>query len=330
MNTDLPIIPAQGSTTAAEVDRLFLFLLVVSVIMSVLIGALLVFFAIRFRRQSEDFIPQPIVGSTRLEIAWMIGPLLVALVMFVWSASAYVKAIRPPDDADEVYVVAKQWMWKVQHPGGQREINTLHVPAGRPVKLIMTSEDVIHSFYVPEFRIKQDVLPGRYTTLWFEPTQPGTYHLFCAEYCGTGHSVMGGKVEVMEPEAFRRWQVENADGSLAREGAKQFRRFQCVRCHTGEAGAQGPSLEGIFRRRRPLADGTTVVVDEGYLRESILKPAAKVAAGYQPIMPTFEGQATEEEIVQLIAFIKALRPGETPPQINDSDPPQAKPKAGPQ
>ncbi|MFL5338543.1 MAG: cytochrome c oxidase subunit II [Gemmataceae bacterium] len=287
---------------------------------------LLIYFAIRFRRRSDDFVPKPTHGGTLLEVAWLAGPLAIALFIFVWASSVYVKMVRPPDDAMEVYVVGKQWMWKIQHAGGQREINTLHVPRGRPVRLIMTSEDVIHSFYVPAFRIKQDVLPGRYTTIWFEATRADTLRLYCAEYCGTGHSIMVGQVIVQEPDEFQRWLSGQAEGSMALEGRKLFQKLQCVTCHSADSGARAPVLEDLYRRRVPLQGGGSAVADEDYIRESILKPEAKIVDGFRPIMPTYQGQVSEDELLQLIAFIKALKPGQTPPRVEESAPPEVKAK----
>src|SRR5262245_11892981 len=227
MIAQISLFPEQASTAASEVDAVFGFIFAVSAFFSALIAVLLIYFAIRYRRRSETFIPRPMIGSVRLETAWILGPLALALVMFFWATSVYFKTVRPPDDALEIYVVGKQWMWKVQHPGGPREINTLHIPAGQPVKLLMTSEDVIHSFYVPAFRVKQDVLPGRYSSLWFEATRPGTYDLFCAEYCGAGHSLMVGSVVVMDPADYQQWLSGQAEGSMALEGRKLFLKLQC-------------------------------------------------------------------------------------------------------
>lgn len=230
---------------------------------------------------------------------------------------------RPPDDAMEIHVVGKQWMWKVQHLGGQREINQLHVPVGRPIKLTLTSQDVIHGFYVPAFRIHHDVLPNRYVTLWFEATKPGRYHLFCTQYCGTNHARMIGEIIVMEQIEFQAWLAQGPDGSLASEGRKLFQKLQCVSCHSGDAKSRAPVIEGIYNREVVLQDGRKVRADEAYLRESILNPDAKIVAGFQPIMPTYAGQVNEEEILQLITFLKALGPGQTPRRTEDFEPPSA-------
>jgi len=234
-------------------------------------------------------------------------PFGLAMVMYVWGASVFFTAVRPPPDALDVYVVGKQWMWKFQHTEGQREINDLHVPLGRSVRLTMTSEDVIHSFFVPAFRVKQDVLPGRYTTTWFNATKPGTYHLFCAEYCGTVHSGMIGHVVVMEPTQYESWLGTGAvEGSLASAGEKLFQDLACNTCHTGDAQARGPNLRGLLGRSVALEGGGTIIADETYIRESVLDPRAKIVAGFQPIMPTYQGLVTEEQLLSLVAYLKSL------------------------
>jgi cytochrome c oxidase subunit 2 len=229
------------------------------------------------------------------------------MVIFVWGAVIYFNERTPPRGATEIYVVAKQWMWKLQHEEGPREINELHVPVGRDVKMIMTSQDVIHSFYVPAFRIKQDVLPGRYTTAWFHATKAGTYHLFCAEYCGTMHSGMIGQVVVMEPAQYEAWMGGGgAMGSLASNGETIFQQLGCSTCHRSDTQGRGPNLVGLFGKRVQLEDGRTVIADENYIRESILSPAAKVVSGFKPIMPVFQGLVSEEQLSALVAYIKSL------------------------
>jgi cytochrome c oxidase subunit II len=308
MFSGFPLFPPQASTVAARVDALYFFLIGISTFFSILIASLVVVFAVRYRRRSAEEMPQPIHGSMVLELTWTVIPLVIALGTFVWSADVFVSTRRVPPGAMEVYVVGKRWMWKTQHMTGQREINELHVPVGVPVKLTMTSEDVIHSFYIPAFRIKQDVLPGRYTTQWFEATSAGEYHLFCAEYCGTKHSQMIGSIRVMEPGAFATWLSGGAAGSPAEEGAKLFQSLACITCHRADAQGRGPRLEGLFGRTVRLAGGQTVVADADYIRESILTPSAKVVEGYQPIMPTFQGLVSEEGILQLLAYIQSLPP----------------------
>jgi cytochrome c oxidase subunit II len=307
MWSGFPLFPEQASTFASRVDTLYFFMLALSVFFSLLIATLVVFFAVRYRRRSSGELPRPIHGSLALELTWTFIPLGLVLFIFLWSADLFVFAHRPPPGAMDVYVVGKRWMWKTQHMTGQREINELHVPVGIPVKLTLTSEDVIHSFFIPAFRVKQDAVPGMFTTIWFEATRPGRYHLFCAEYCGTKHSAMIGQIVVMEPAAFQTWLAGGAMGSPAAEGQKLFEMLACNTCHRGDAQGRGPRLEGLFGRPVSLADGSTVVANADYVRESIVSPSAKVAAGYQPIMPTFQGLVTEEGLMQLVAYIQSLQ-----------------------
>jgi cytochrome c oxidase subunit II len=307
MFTGFPLFPPQASTVAARVDHLYFFLIAVSTFFSLLIATLLVVFVVRYRRRAPGELPRPIHGSIALELTWTIIPLIIALGTFVWSADVFVEGRRVPPGAMEVYVVGKRWMWKTQHMTGQREINELHVPVGVPVRLTMTSEDVIHSFYIPAFRTKQDVLPGRYSTAWFQATATGDYHLFCAEYCGTKHSQMIGAIHVMEPAAFQTWLAGGATGSPAEEGSKLFQSLACITCHRADAQGRGPRLEGLFGRTVRLSTGETIVADADYIRESILNPTAKVVEGYQPIMPTFQGLVSEEGVMQLIAYIQSLQ-----------------------
>ena len=316
MEKSFPLFPDQASTIAPSVDHLLYYLLAVSIFFVVLIFTAIIYFAIKYRRRSETELPPEIHGSMKLEVAWSVIPLGLTMVMFVWGARIFFEMSRPPDDSLEIYVVAKQWMWKLQHKEGQREINELHIPLGRAVKLTMTSQDVIHSFYVPAFRTKQDVLPGRYTTTWFKPTKVGKYHLFCAEYCGTKHSGMIGWVEVMEPQDYQAWlSGGGASGSLADSGAQLFQDLACINCHHMDGHGRCPTLQGVFGSRVQLTNGQTVVADEGYIRESILQPNAKVVAGFEPIMPTFQGLVTEEGVLQLIEYVKSLstQTGTAPP-----------------
>jgi len=296
---------------AGRVDALYIFLLIVTGMMALLVFVLVIFFAARFRHRPGVRAEQ-IEGSTALEITWSAIPLLVFMVIFAWGAVVYFKERTPPADSTEVYVVAKQWMWKAEHAEGQREINELHVPVGRDVKLIMTSQDVIHSFYVPAFRIKQDVLPGRYTVEWFRATKPGVYHLFCAEYCGTQHSGMVGSIVVMEPAQYEAWINGGSTGPLSATGEKMFAELGCVTCHRTDIQGRGPNLQGVFGKPVQLEDGRTVTADENYLRECILDPGAKRVKGFQPIMPTFQGLVSEEQVNALVAYIKsisAVKPG---------------------
>jgi cytochrome c oxidase subunit 2 len=308
MWSDLPLFPEKASTVAGGVDSLYFFLVLVAGFFSVLIFSLVFFFALRYRRRAEGERPKPIWGSTALEVMWTVIPLILTMVMFGWGAALYFKNARSPAGTFEIYVVGKQWMWKLQHPEGPREINELHVPAGIPIRLIMTSEDVIHSFFIPAFRIKQDVLPNRYTTMWFHATRPGRYHLFCAEYCGNQHSGMGGWVYVMEPVEYQKWLSGGASAESMEEAGEQlFERLGCRTCHQADSSGRGPSLDGITGRTEKLDTGQTVVADESYLRESILNPRAKIVFGYKPLMPTFQGQVSEEQILQLIAYMKSLK-----------------------
>jgi cytochrome c oxidase subunit 2 len=307
MGTELPLFPVPASTMAGRVDALYLFLILVSAFFGVLIATLVVSFAIRFRRRSRDERPRPIHGSTILEVTWTLIPLGIVMVVFLWGADLFFAMARVPPASMDIYVVGKRWMWKTQHMTGQREINELHVPVGVPVKLTLTSEDVIHSFFVPAFRMKKDVVPGRYVTTWFQATRTGTYHLFCAEYCGTKHSGMIGTVTVMEPAAFQTWLSGGATGtSLAAAGEKLFQDLACITCHRADSEGRGPKLEGLFGHPVSLASGERLTADEAYIRESIVNPAAKVVAGFQPVMPTYQGLVSEESLMQLVAYIQSL------------------------
>jgi cytochrome c oxidase subunit II len=305
MLSNFPLWPVRASTMAGRVDALYIFLLIVCGLMTLLVFSCLIYFAARYR-QRPGVPAEQIEGSTELEIVWSVIPFLVFMVIFAWGAVVYFKERTPPRDATEVYVVAKQWMWKLEHAEGQREINELHVPVGRDVKLIMTSQDVIHSFFVPAFRIKQDVLPGRYTVAWFRATRPGTYHLFCAEYCGTQHSGMVGSIVVMEPAEYESWISGGSTGPLSVTGQKVFAELGCSTCHRFDSQGRGPNLQGVFGKPVDLVDGRTVMADENYIRECILDPGAKRVKGFQPIMPTFQGLVSEEQVNALVAYIKSL------------------------
>jgi cytochrome c oxidase subunit 2 len=303
-----PLFPESASTMASRVDALYFFLLAVSAFFSILIAGLIVFYAVKYRRRSPDAVGVNVSGGLALELTWTIVPLIITMVIFVWGASVFFTMSRPPAETLNVYVVGKQWMWKFQHLDGQREINELHVPVGRAVKLIMTSEDVIHDVFVPAFRIKADVLPGRYTDIWFQPTKPGRYHLFCAEYCGTRHSGMIGEVVVMEATEYEAWlSGGTAQGSLASAGERLFQDLACNTCHRPDSQGRGPVLQGLFGKTQTLQSGEKVVVDEAYVRESILNPGAKITAGFQPIMPAFQGLVTEEQLLELIEYVKSLQ-----------------------
>ena len=282
-------------------------LIFLSVLFSVLIFGTILFFCIRYRRRSEDERPKPVHGSIPLEIAWSVIPLIISLGIFALGADLYFRMYRVPENAIDIYVVGKQWMWKIQHPEGKKEINELHVPVGRPVTLTMTSEDVIHAFSIPAFRVKRDVVPGRYTTMWFEASKVGEYRLFCAEYCGTQHSKMTGKVIVMEQNDYQNWLGGGITGETMTEaGERQFAELGCQTCHKSQSGGRGPTLVGVFGSPVQLTSGEVVVAEEAYLRESILTPQAKIVNGYKPIMPTFQGQISEETLLQLISYLKSL------------------------
>ena len=307
MFTNFPFFPEQASAQAAQVDGIYFFMLAVTAFFSLLIAGLVVLFAIKFRRRDEDEVGVAIHGSLALELLWTIIPFLICMVMFAWGAKVFFQLYRAPAGAMEVYVVGKQWMWKVQHMDGHREINELHVPVGRPVKLIMGSEDVLHSYFIPAFRVKADVIPGRYNMLWFNASKPGRYHLFCAEYCGTNHSGMIGSIIAMEPTEFQAWLSGGAPSDTPAEaGAKLFQSQGCIVCHSPGARIPAPMLTNVFGNPVTLQGGSTVIADEAYLRESIVNPQAKVVEGFQPLMPTFQGLASEEQLLQLIAYIKSL------------------------
>ncbi|HET6978215.1 MAG TPA: cytochrome c oxidase subunit II [Pyrinomonadaceae bacterium] len=311
MQSWIPLVPDSASTFSWQVDALYFYLSGVTLFFTLLISAVLIFFVIRYRRRTPYEIPRPIAGSHKLETLWTIIPFVIAMTMFGWGARVYFEQYKSPTNAIEVYVVGKQWMWKLQHATGQREINQLHVPVGRKIKLIMTSEDVIHDFFVPAFRTKMDVVPGKYTTLWFEATTPGTYRLFCAEYCGMNHSGMIGSIIVMEPREFDNWLSGNTGNTTpAAAGQQLYQTLGCASCHgaNGEGG-RGPTLAGVFGKTTQLQTGESVPVNEAYIRESILNPQAKIVAGFGPIMPTFQGQISEDQLVQLVAFIKSLPAG---------------------
>jgi cytochrome c oxidase subunit II len=303
----IPFFPHQASTVAGEVDSIYFLWLGVSAFFTVLIAVLIVGFMVRYKRRSENEIGREVHGALALELAWSGIPLLICLGMFVWGTVVFFDIQKPPANAVEYFVTGKQWMWKIQHPSGVKEINDLHVPVGVPIKLTMTSEDVIHSFFLPNFRVKQDVLPGRYTTVWFEATRPGKYHLFCTEYCGAEHSRMIGSLYVMPRDEYQAWLSGGTLGKPpVQHGQELFASMACNTCHMNGEGSRGPDLHGLFGSDVQLATGRTIQVDDAYLRESILAPTAKIVAGFEPLMPTYQGQLTEEQISSLIAYIKSL------------------------
>jgi cytochrome c oxidase subunit 2 len=304
----VPLFPEAASSFAWQVDYLYFYLILISVAFTIPIVAAIFFFAVRYREKEKYATPEEMHGSIVLETVWSIIPFVISMTIFLGGAYVYYNQYRMPDDAMDVYVVGKQWMWKIQHGTGQREINELHVPVGRNVKLTMTTEDVLHDFSIPAFRTKADVVPGRYTYLWFNATKPGKYHLYCAEYCGLNHSGMGGWVYVMEQRDFDNWLAGNESGQTpVQQGQDLFQnKLGCASCHAGGQGQRGAVLEGIFGKEVKFVGGGSTIVDDAYLRNSILNPSAQVVEGYQPIMPTFKGQVTEEQLVSLVAYIKSL------------------------
>ncbi len=321
----LPIdtMPETASTFAEKLDPLYATLWLLTIVFTVLVLSLVGIFAIRYRRGSLADRSRPVDHDTRIELVWSIIPMLLGLAVFVWAAKLYVEVYaQPPRNAKEVFIIGKQWMWHLQHMNGVRENNELHLPVGQPVKLTLISQDVIHAFYIPAFRIKRDVNPGRYTSVWFTPTKPGKYRLFCTEYCGTQHSLMGGWVYVMPRQEFQRWyETGGAEGGVSERGgtsaqglggmavagASLFQSQGCVSCHAGPGGpGRAPTLVGVFGKPQPLENGRSEIADEGYIRESILNPRAQIVRSYQPIMPVYQGLLSEEQVLQLTAYIKAL------------------------
>ena len=316
-----------ASSHAFWEDALYIFLVVVTLAMTGLIFTMVAVFATKYRRRHGREATQ-IEGSLLLEIGWTVIPLGIMMVMFAGGAVLYFHMRTPPRDAAEVYVVAKQWMWKLEHAEGQMELNELHVPVDRDVRLIMTSQDVIHSFYVPAFRVKMDVVPGRYTTMWFRPTKTGTYHLFCAQFCGTMHSGMIGQVVVMDPKDYQTWLSGGpVTGSLAENGQKLFQQFGCSTCHRFDVQGRGPNLAGLFGKPVQLQDGRTVTADEDYIRESIVNSQAKIVSGFQPIMPVFQSQISDEQLNALVAYVKSLTAAPAGQASAESKSPSAEPQS---
>jgi cytochrome c oxidase subunit 2 len=312
---DFPLFPEQASSNAHRVDNLMLFELGILLFFTTLICVLILVFCARFRRGTRVDRSHPPTHGKLMEAVWIVVPLILSIVMFVWATRLFYDLYEPPPDAAEIAVVGKQWMWYLQHPQGRSETNELHVPLGQAVKLNMTSQDVIHSFYIPAFRIKQDVLPGRYTTLWFRPTKTGVYDLFCAEYCGTNHSIMIGKVHVLEPADYEQWLSAKGVGpSQAEEGEQLFVRHHCAGCHRGSQTVNAPRLEGVYGKPVPIQKGQEVgfvTADDRYIRDSILMPKSEVVAGYEPLMPSYQGQIDEADLLKIIAYIKSIATRET-------------------
>jgi cytochrome c oxidase subunit 2 len=321
---DIPFVAPVASKEAADIDLLWWFLSAVSLVMTVVIFAGVIGFAFKYR-QKPGVDPVPLHGSNALEITWSVIPFIVMLVMFWWGADLFFAAENPPKDAEEIFVVGKQWMWKVQYPDGNREINALHVPIGRAVKLTMASEDVIHSFSMPALRVRHDVVPGHYDAIWFRATTPGRYHIFCTEYCGDRHSQMIGWVDVMDETEYGKWASGGSGGTLAEQGQQLFTQNGCSNCHLLNEQGRCPILKGLYNKPVQLNDGRTVIADDAYLRESILEPNAKIVNGFDAdVMPNFKGQLSEENVIQLIAFIKSLAPAAPASQVG------ALPTNGPQ
>jgi len=301
------LFPREASTIAPYADALYFFLLAITVVGLILVGVLVFGFSIRYRKARNPVATQ-VEGSTLLEATWTIIPLALFMVAWIWGALLYFRIYNPPTNAMNIYVVGKQWMWKAEHPGGQHEINALHVPTGRPVQLTMISQDVFHSFSIPDFRVKREVIPGRYSTVWFEATTPGTYHIFCTQYCGTKHSAMIGEVTVLTPDDYQKWTQESTSGtSLAQNGERLFASMGCNACHSGSAAARGPNLAGVYGSKLQLTNGSEVLVNDAYLRDAILNPSQHITAGYAPIMPTYQGQVSEDGLIDLVEYIKGMQ-----------------------
>jgi len=311
---DSPLLPDQASDVARSVDHLMLFALSGLVVFSTLIAVLVLVFMVKYRRKHAGEVGIDVYETNPkshvLELVWSAIPLGLLLILFGWGTRVFFEQNRPPAGAAQYWVTGRQWMWKIQHPNGRREINELHVPLGQAVQLRMISEDVIHDFFVPAFRIHVDVLPSRYTTYWFKANRTGTFHLFCGQYCGVEHSKMVGKVVVLEPRAYEAWLAGEPAGGAATavaSGEQLFVTKSCNTCHRPDSAARAPILNGVFGTQVLLQDGTKVTANEDYIRESILNPAAKIVQGYQPVMPTFKGQVTEEELIQLVNYVKTLK-----------------------
>jgi cytochrome c oxidase subunit 2 len=308
-----PLFPTQASTLAPEIDNLYLGVIAITAFFAIIVVVCVIFFAIKYRDHTGDKVGAPITGSVPLELGWSFIPFVISIGIFVWASVVFFHLVRAPDQTLDIYSTGKRWMWRFQHIDGQREINELHVPVGRAVRVVFTSEDVLHDLFIPAFRVKADAVPGRYSAIWFEATKVGEYHLFCAEYCGTNHSGMIGTVYVMEPADYQAWLAGGGSisggGSMAERGAQLFTQLACVTCHLGDGSGRGPSLVGVFGSTVTLNDGAKVVADESYLRESILTSQAKTVAGYQQLMPTFQGLVNENDVASLIEYIKSMQQG---------------------
>jgi cytochrome c oxidase subunit 2 len=308
MFAGIPLFPEQASTLAPRVDNLYFFIVAVTAFFGILTSVVVIWFAMKYRTDDPLKIGARITGSIPLELAWSIIPFIISIVIFVWATDVFFDIYRPPDQTLEIYATGKRWMWKFQHLDGKGEINELHVPVGKAVKVTFTSEDVLHSLYFPDFRTKADAIPGRYSAIWFTATKVGSYHIFCAEYCGTNHSGMVGRVHVMEPAAYQAWlSGAGGEGNLTARGERLFTDLACVTCHLDDGKGRGPSLVNKFGSQETLQSGQVVTVDDSYVRESILTPQQKIVAGYQPLMPTFQGMVNEESVMALIEYVKSKK-----------------------
>jgi cytochrome c oxidase subunit 2 len=320
MLSGIPLFPVQASNLAPEVDNLYFFVTAVTAFFALIVIIGVLVFTIKYRDGTGNRVGAPITGSIPLELGWSIIPFFISMGIFGWATLVFFHLVRAPDQTLEIYSTGKRWMWRFQHIDGKSEINQLHVPLGRPVKVIFTSEDVLHSLYIPSFRVKADAIPGRYSSIWFTPTRVGEYHLFCAEYCGTKHSGMIGSVVVMEPNDYQAWLSGGGSSmSMAARGEQLFQQLGCVGCHLNDGSGRGPSLVGKYGAQETLATGATVLIDDTYIRESILTPQMKLVAGYGPVMPTFQGVVNEQSLMSLIEFIKSLpASGQRPPPAQAS------------
>ncbi|AWM85928.1 cytochrome c oxidase subunit II [Microvirga sp. 17 mud 1-3] len=309
MSGSLQLWPQQASGHAAQLDTFIMAFTVFVALLVIPVGVLVFVFAVKYRRGKTVDRQHAPNRKVWLEVSWSVVPFLAALGFYVWSTSLFFELRNPPSDTLDIFIVAKQWMWKAQHPGGQREIDELHIPVGQPVRLVMNSQDVIHSFYVPALRVKQDVVPGRVSSLWFKADKPGVYWMTCAEFCGTDHSVMGGRFYVQTADEYAAWlSSSGVDQSLVASGEVLFRKYGCSGCHAASSAVHAPDLAGLYGRAVALASGETVIADEQYIQDSILLPQKQIAAGYEPIMPTFKNILRDDEVIQLVAYIKSLRP----------------------
>jgi len=311
MFSGFSLFPEQASTLAPEIDNLYLGVITITGFFAIVVVICITYFAIKYRDYTGDKVGAPITGSVPLELGWSLIPFFISIGIFVWASVVFFHIVRAPDQTLDIYSTGKRWMWRFQHIDGQREINELHVPVGRPVRVVFTSEDVLHDLFIPAFRVKADAVPGRYSAIWFEPTQVGEYHIFCAEYCGTRHSGMVGTVYVMEPADYQAWLSGGGatGGTMLQQGEALFTQLACVTCHLPDGTGRGPSLVGVFGSVVTLENGSTVTADESYLRESILTSQAKTVKGYEHIMPTFQGLINEDGVAALIEYIKAMQAG---------------------